>query len=106
MQHSESGLEDLSSLRQDVISAIMGEKYDSVREGLQIEEPHRSCVLAQFDAGNDIARQSFKRVSKNIKSDKEVNINMYYYAWKIKEFSATANFERVRCTFLFLKLKI
>ncbi|XP_012222170.2 diacylglycerol kinase eta isoform X2 [Linepithema humile] len=77
MQHSESGLEDLSSLRQDVISAIMGEKYDSVREGLQIEEPHRSCVLAQFDAGNDIARQSFKRVSKNIKSDKEAMLSKY-----------------------------
>lgn len=72
-QHSESGLEDLSSLGQDVISAIMGEKYDSVREGLEIEESHRYCGLAQFNEGNDIGRQSFKKSIKNIKMDKEVN---------------------------------
>lgn len=69
-QHSESGLEDLSSLGQDVISAIMGEKYDSVREGLEIEESRKSCGLAQFNEGNDIARQSFK--TRSIKMDKEV----------------------------------
>lgn len=68
-QHSESCLEDLSSLRQDVISA-MGEKYDSVREGLDIEESRRSCSLANFNEGNDIGRQSLK--ARNIKTDKEV----------------------------------
>ncbi|KAL6431277.1 hypothetical protein ACFW04_007148 [Cataglyphis niger] len=74
-QHSESGLEDLSSLGQDVISATMGEKYDSVREGLEIEESRRSCGLAQFNEGNDIARQSFK--TRNIKMDKEGMLNKY-----------------------------
>lgn len=71
-QHSESGLEDLSSLGQDVISAIMGEKYDSVREGLEIEESHRYVGIAQFCEGNDIGKQSFKKNTKNIKMDKEV----------------------------------
>ncbi|XP_011164815.1 diacylglycerol kinase eta isoform X7 [Solenopsis invicta] len=70
-QHSESGLEDLSSLGQDVISAIMGEKYDSVREGLEIEESHRYVGIAQFCEGNDIGKQSFKKNTKNIKMDKE-----------------------------------
>ncbi|XP_020297284.1 diacylglycerol kinase eta isoform X2 [Pseudomyrmex gracilis] len=70
-QYSESGLEDLSSLRQDVISAIMGEKYDSVREGLEMEEPQKSFGLAHFDAMNDIARKSFKR--KNIRTEEMVN---------------------------------
>ncbi|XP_071577099.1 diacylglycerol kinase eta isoform X4 [Temnothorax nylanderi] len=76
-QHSESGLEDLSSLGQDVISAIMGEKYDSVREGLQIEESHRYCGLAQFSEGNDIGRQSFKKGTKNMKTDKEAMLSKY-----------------------------
>ncbi|XP_025074284.1 LOW QUALITY PROTEIN: diacylglycerol kinase eta [Pogonomyrmex barbatus] len=76
-QHSESGLEDLSSLGQDVISAIMGEKYDSVREGLEIEESHRYCGLAQFSEGNDIGRQSFKKGTRNIKMDKESILNKY-----------------------------
>ncbi|XP_029155939.1 diacylglycerol kinase eta isoform X3 [Nylanderia fulva] len=72
-QHSESGLEDLSSLGQDVISAIMGEKYDSVREGLDIEESRRPCGLARFNEGNDIGRQSFK--ARNLKADKEGMLN-------------------------------
>lgn len=71
-QHSESGLEDLSSLGQDVTSA-MGEKYDSVREGLEIEESHRYCGLARFSEENDIGKQSFKKGIKSIKTDKEVN---------------------------------
>lgn len=73
IQHSESGLEDLSSLRQDVImgDVIMG--YDSVSEGLEFEESHRYCGLAQFSEGNDIGRYSFKKGRKNIKTDKEVN---------------------------------
>ncbi|XP_012523249.1 diacylglycerol kinase eta isoform X3 [Monomorium pharaonis] len=76
-QHSESGLEDLSSLGQDVISAIMGEKYDSVREGLEIEESHRYCGLAQFSEGNDIGRHSFKKSMKNTKTDKETMLSKY-----------------------------
>ncbi|XP_011060952.1 PREDICTED: diacylglycerol kinase eta isoform X8 [Acromyrmex echinatior] len=77
IQHSESGLEDLSSLRQDVImgDVIMG--YDSVSEGLEFEESHRYCGLAQFSEGNDIGRYSFKKGRKNIKTDKEGMLSKY-----------------------------
>lgn len=75
-QHSESVIDDLSSLGQDLISTILAERYDSVRECLEseeIEKPQKFCSLAQFVEGNDIARRSFKKNSKNIKTDREVN---------------------------------
>ncbi|XP_024942630.1 diacylglycerol kinase eta isoform X4 [Cephus cinctus] len=76
IQNSESIIDDLSSLGQDLISAMLGEKYDSVRECLkseQLEKPQKYCSLAQFVEGNDIARRSFKRSSSNAnKIDKEV----------------------------------
>lgn len=73
-QHSESVIDDLSSLGQDLISTILAERYDSVRECLEseIEKPQKFCSLAQFVEGNDIARQSFKKGTKNTKADKEV----------------------------------
>ncbi|XP_014484616.1 PREDICTED: diacylglycerol kinase eta isoform X6 [Dinoponera quadriceps] len=55
-QHSESVIDDLSSLGQDLISTILAES------------------LAQFVEGNDIARQSFKKGPRNIKTDREANI--------------------------------
>ncbi|XP_025161810.1 diacylglycerol kinase eta isoform X6 [Harpegnathos saltator] len=76
-QHSESVIDDLSSLGQDLISTILAERYDSVRECLEseeIEKPQKFCSLAQFVEGNDIARQSFKKGPKNMKTDREVNI--------------------------------
>lgn len=83
-QHSESGLEDLSSLGQDVISAIMGEKYDSVREGLEMEEPRRSCGLAHFNEGNDIGRQSFKIKNKTDKEVKNIeDVSVYLVKWDV-----------------------
>nr|XP_033330534.1 diacylglycerol kinase eta isoform X3 [Megalopta genalis] len=67
VQNSESLIDDLSSLGQDLISTMIGEKYDSVRECLeseQIEKPQKYCSLAQFVEGNDIARRSFKKQIK------------------------------------------
>ncbi|XP_051164827.1 diacylglycerol kinase eta isoform X4 [Leptopilina boulardi] len=73
---SESMIDDLSSLGQDLISTIMGEKYDSVRECLEsenVEKPAKKyCSLAQFAEGSDIARRSFKKPSRNIKIDQEM----------------------------------
>ncbi|XP_012257177.2 diacylglycerol kinase eta isoform X2 [Athalia rosae] len=63
-QNSESIIDDLSSLGQDLISAMLGERYDSVRDCLkseQPEKPRKFCSLAQFVEGNDIARRSFKK---------------------------------------------
>nr|XP_046483245.1 diacylglycerol kinase eta isoform X1 [Neodiprion pinetum]XP_046483246.1 diacylglycerol kinase eta isoform X1 [Neodiprion pinetum] len=75
-QNSESIIDDLSSLGQDLISAMIGEKYDSVRDCLkseQPEKPQKFCSLAQFVEGNDIARRSFKKPTRNVrKVDKEV----------------------------------
>ncbi|XP_066585239.1 diacylglycerol kinase eta isoform X2 [Prorops nasuta] len=71
--NSASTIDDLSSLGQDLLSTMLGEKYDSVRECLeseQIEKPKKYCSLAQFVEGNDIARRSFKRSSRN-KEDEE-----------------------------------
>ncbi|XP_011501604.1 PREDICTED: diacylglycerol kinase eta [Ceratosolen solmsi marchali] len=68
--NSESIIDDLSSLGQDLISTMLGEKYDSVKEGLeseQLEKPQKFCSLAQFVEGNDIARRSFK-MSRNTKN--------------------------------------
>ncbi|XP_076166634.1 diacylglycerol kinase eta isoform X5 [Ptiloglossa arizonensis] len=68
IQNSESLIDDLSSLGQDLISTMIGEKYDSVRECLEsenIEKPQKYCSLAQFVEGNDIARRSFKKQTKN-----------------------------------------
>ncbi|XP_058801772.1 diacylglycerol kinase eta isoform X2 [Phymastichus coffea] len=72
--NSESIVDDLSSLGQDLISTMLGhEKYDSVREGIldseQIEKPQKFCSLAKFE-GNDIARRSFKR-QRNTKINKD-----------------------------------
>ncbi|KAG7210239.1 hypothetical protein KM043_011787 [Ampulex compressa] len=67
VQNSESIIDDLSSLGQDLISTMLGEKYDSVRECLeseQVERPRKYCSLAQFVEGNDIARRSFKRQAR------------------------------------------
>lgn len=76
-QNSESIIDDLSSLGQDLISAMLGEKYDSVRDCLkseQPEKPQKFCSLAQFVEGNDIARRSFKKPARSStkKIDKEV----------------------------------
>ncbi|XP_076663150.1 diacylglycerol kinase eta isoform X2 [Andrena cerasifolii] len=68
VQNSESLVDDLSSLGQDLISTMIGEKYDSVRECLEserVEKPEKYCSLAQFVEGNDIARRSFKKQTKN-----------------------------------------
>ena len=72
--NSESIIDDLSSLGQDLISTMLGEKYDSVRECLESEQLEKSpklCSLAQFVEGNDIARRSIKR-PRNTKVNKEV----------------------------------
>lgn len=72
---SESMIDDLSSLGQDLISTMLGEKYDSVRECLEsenAEKPRKYCSLAQFVEGSDIARRSFKRPPRNIKIDQEM----------------------------------
>lgn len=78
IQNSESLIDDLSSLGQDLISTMIGEKYDSVRECLEsenIEKPQKYCSLAQFVEGNDIARRSFKKQTKNaIIIEKEVHL--------------------------------
>lgn len=72
--NSESIVDDLSSLGQDLISTMLGEKYDSVREGIleseQIEKPQKFCSLAKFE-GNDIGRRSFKR-PRTTKINKDV----------------------------------
>lgn len=63
MQNSESFADDMSSLGRDLISAMMREKYDSVRECLesqQCEKPRKYCSLAKFE-GNDIGRRSVRR---------------------------------------------
>ncbi|XP_053979829.1 diacylglycerol kinase eta isoform X3 [Hylaeus volcanicus] len=77
VQNSESLIDDLSSLGQDLISTMIGEKYDSVRECLEsehVEKPQKYCSLAQFVEGNDIARRSFKKETKNsIVIEKENN---------------------------------
>ncbi|XP_076247267.1 diacylglycerol kinase eta [Calliopsis andreniformis] len=68
VQNSESLIDDLSSLGQDLISTMIGERYDSVRECLEsenMEKPQKYCSLAQFVEGNDIARRSFKKQTKN-----------------------------------------
>ncbi|XP_012278503.1 diacylglycerol kinase eta isoform X2 [Orussus abietinus] len=75
MQNSESIIDDLSSLGQDLISTMLGEKYDSVRECLisdQVEKPKKYCSLAQFVEGNDIARRSFKRPAKTLIRENEI----------------------------------
>ena len=69
LQNSESMVDDLSSLGQDLISTMLGEKYDSVRECIETEHgatdrPRKYCSLAQFVEGNDIARRSFKRPAR------------------------------------------
>ncbi|XP_043288430.1 diacylglycerol kinase eta isoform X3 [Venturia canescens] len=69
IQTSESMIDDLSSLGQDLISTMLGEKYDSVRECIEYEHntgerARKYCSLAQFVEGNDIARRSFKRPSR------------------------------------------
>ncbi|KAK0087488.1 hypothetical protein PV325_000929 [Microctonus aethiopoides] len=69
LQNSESLIDDLSSLGQDLMSTMLGEKYDSVRECIETdrsEKPKKYCSLAQFVEGNDIARRSFKKSSKYI----------------------------------------
>ncbi|XP_014219907.1 diacylglycerol kinase eta isoform X2 [Copidosoma floridanum] len=71
--NSESIIDDLSSLGQDLFSTMVGEKYDSVREGVEtehLEKPQKFCSLAKFVEGNDIARRSFKR-PKSSKVNKE-----------------------------------
>lgn len=80
--NSESIIDDMSSLGQDLISTMLGEKYDSVKECLQsekVDKPPRYCSLAQFVEGNDIARRSFKKHTKNIKFADKVNMNFKYY---------------------------
>lgn len=78
VQNSESLVDDLSSLGQDLISTMIGEKYDSVRECLEserVEKPEKYCSLAQFVEGNDIARRSFKKQTKNSTViEQEVNL--------------------------------
>lgn len=79
LQNSESLIDDLSSLGQDLMSTMLGEKYDSVRECIETdrsEKPKKYCSLAQFVEGNDIARRSFKKSSRYISAiAKEVNNN-------------------------------
>lgn len=79
MQNSESFIDDMSSLGQDLLSTMVAERYDSVRECLeseQIEKPQKLCSLAMFGEGNDIARRSFKR-PRGGKVGREVNV-VYY----------------------------
>ncbi|XP_034947054.1 diacylglycerol kinase eta isoform X2 [Chelonus insularis] len=67
IQNSESIIDDLSSLGQDLMSTMLGEKYDSVRECIetdQSDKPKKYCSLAHFVEGNDISRKSFKRPPK------------------------------------------
>ncbi|XP_044581503.1 diacylglycerol kinase eta isoform X4 [Cotesia glomerata] len=71
LQNSESMIDDLSSLGQDLMSTMLGEKYDSVRECVetdQTDRPKKYCSLAQFVDGSDIARKSFKRPSRYMSS--------------------------------------
>lgn len=70
LHNSESIVDDLSSLGQDLMSTMLGEKYDSVRECIETgtENPKKYCSLAQFVEGNDIARRSFKRPSRYVSS--------------------------------------
>ncbi|XP_015431327.1 PREDICTED: diacylglycerol kinase eta [Dufourea novaeangliae] len=77
VQNSESLIDDLSSLGQDLISTMIGEKYDSVRECLEsehTEKPQKYCSLAQFEEGNDIARRSFKKQTKAFTVAEKENI--------------------------------
>lgn len=59
--NSESIIDDLSSLNQDLFSTMLEEKYDSVKECLKSEKIDKPCSLARFAEGSDIARQSFRR---------------------------------------------
>ncbi|XP_044008707.1 diacylglycerol kinase eta isoform X3 [Aphidius gifuensis] len=71
LQNSESIVEDLSSLGPDLISTMLSEKYDSVRECVEndrTDKPKKYCSLAKFVEGNDIARRSFKRPSRYLTS--------------------------------------
>ncbi|XP_033209733.1 diacylglycerol kinase eta isoform X5 [Belonocnema kinseyi] len=71
---SESIIDDFSSLGQDLLSTMLGEKYDSVRECLEsenAEKPRKYCSLAQFVEGSDIARRSIKRPARNVRVDRE-----------------------------------
>ncbi|XP_015118316.1 diacylglycerol kinase eta [Diachasma alloeum] len=70
LQNSESIIDDLSSLGQDLMSTMLGEKYDSVRECIETvaDKPKKYCSLAQFVEGNDIARRSFKRPCRYVSS--------------------------------------
>lgn len=80
-------IDDLSSLGQDLISTMLGEKYDSVRECLEsenVEKPRKYCSLAQFAEGSDIARRSFKRPPRNIKIENQELL----FAAKNHEFSS------------------
>lgn len=75
--HSESAIDDLSSLGQDLISTILAERYDSVRECLESEKkPQKFCSLAQFVEGNDIGRQSIIKGPKSVKTEEE-NIEVF-----------------------------
>lgn len=88
MHNSESMIDDLSSLGQDLMSTMLGEKYDSVRECIETENaaaerPRKYCSLAQFVEGNDIARRSFKRPAR-------------YMNMLIKEVRSTCNYTKVK----------
>ncbi|KAJ8683494.1 hypothetical protein QAD02_019286 [Eretmocerus hayati] len=61
-QNSDSIVDDLSSLGQDLYISLMGEKYDSVRETIECDKSERlgrRCTLAEFGEGSDIAKISY-----------------------------------------------
>lgn len=73
----------MSSLGQDLISTMLSEKYDSVRECIgndQGDKPKKYCSLAKFVEGNDIARRSFKRPSRYLTSlSPDVSQTLLFY---------------------------
>ncbi|CAB0028376.1 unnamed protein product [Trichogramma brassicae] len=81
LANSESIVDDLSSLNQDLVSTMNSEKYDSVREclgneqmdcnnrGQHQQQPARRVTLARFVDGSDIGKGSIKRPNERV--DKE-----------------------------------
>ncbi|XP_014229615.1 diacylglycerol kinase eta isoform X2 [Trichogramma pretiosum] len=82
LANSESIVDDLSSLNQDLVSTMNSERYDSVRECLGNEQmdfnnrgqhhqqqPARRVTLARFVDGSDIGKGSIKRPNDRV--DKE-----------------------------------
>lgn len=75
--NSESIIDDLSSLNQDLFSTMMEEKYDSVKECLRSERMDKPCSLARFVEGSDeIVRLSFRRALRNSSKVSLINVSL------------------------------